>query len=107
LAAALALAACSIEPRIEPAHGPLGGGQEARIHAPDLAGHGGALVLFGDQPATGVVVEDRNVLRLVTPPGIEEGRVPVTIELVDGTRPALELHYRYAPSPIVAKEKGQ
>lgn len=87
--------------RVTPATGDIRGGVPVRIEGDGFLDHGTVGVYFGRRTAKGVVVEGPRLIRVITPIGLEQGPVPVTVRFGDGTILTAEPEFEYtAPAGI-------
>ena len=92
--------------RLVPEEVTLAGGEVVRLHHPNLADHGGVFVRVGDRAANGVVIEDRDLLRIRLPSSDRAGPVTVSLEFADGTRVEIVDGLEYQPGIVaVAREE--
>lgn len=89
---------------VEPAHGPLAGGDSVTVSGTHFAD--GMTIDIGDKPCTGVTLVDANSATCAAPPGDKPGPVAVKVLLGDGLFGYLPGAYSYdakAPDPKITK----
>jgi hypothetical protein len=112
LALALVLAclsACGSAERVVPSSGRGQGGEWVWIHAPDLAGHGGVVVTFGDVPARAAVIESDRLLRVSTPTVPVELRgqpLTITLHFADGSQREIGQSWVFEPDRLQVRPRN-
>jgi len=107
LALSLTTLQCSTETKIlelEPPQGTFAGGEEILIKGKNLPfGRGGATVIFGRRPATNIVMENSNGIRVTSPAGDRNTEADVTVTFDDGRSYQLKSAFHYIDGADNAK----
>lgn len=107
LALGLSLGQCSSETKLEelePKQGTFAGGEEISIKGKNFpVKRGGASVVFGRRPATQVVLENSNTIKVTSPQGDKNTDVDVTVQFDDGRTFQLKNAFRYLDATDNAK----